>query len=86
MAALGRDSLIGVESRAGRAVLRFRRDNETRRRLDELVAAESVCCSFLDLVVTERPGRLELAIGAPEGREREVIAAIVAAFSASVAP
>src|SRR3954454_16059946 len=48
MAALG-GALLGAEHEDGRAVLRFRADAATRARLAALVAAEALCCPFLDL-------------------------------------
>jgi hypothetical protein len=66
IAALGRDSLTAAESRDGSHVLRFRDDEETRRRLAEIVAAEAECCPFLDLDLQERDGELVLTLTAPE--------------------
>ncbi len=66
VAALGADSLIGHEAADGVHTLRFRPDARTRCRLDEIVAAEAQCCSFLDLNVSERDGELILTIAAPE--------------------
>jgi hypothetical protein len=66
IAALGADSLLGHEERDGAHTLRFRLDDRTRRRLEEIVAAEAQCCSFLDLEVSERDGDLVLTITSPE--------------------
>jgi MerR family transcriptional regulator, copper efflux regulator len=66
IAALGRESLIAGEAGDGTHVLRFRDDEETRRRLAEIVAAEAECCPFLDLEVSEREGELVLTLSAPE--------------------
>jgi hypothetical protein len=66
IAALGSESLIAREARDGTHVLRFRHDEETRRRLVEIVAAEAECCSFLDLDVSEREGELVLTLVAPD--------------------
>lgn len=69
IAALGADALIAHEEASGTHTLRFRRDDETRRQLEQIVAAESRCCSFLDLSLGERDGELVLALDAPiEGR------------------
>jgi hypothetical protein len=62
IAALGRESLIAGEARDGAHVLRFRHDEETRRRLAEMVAAEDECCPFLDLDLSEREGEGELVL------------------------
>jgi MerR family transcriptional regulator, copper efflux regulator len=77
-------SLISV-SRPDRApaVLRFTADEETRNRLDRIVAAEAECCPFLDLRV--RQGQtLELTIDGPDDAA-PVIAGLVSAISGSVA-
>jgi hypothetical protein len=65
IAALGSESLIAVETRDGTHVLCFRGDEETRRRLVEIVAAEAECRPFLDLDVSEREGELVLTLIAP---------------------
>jgi hypothetical protein len=65
MAALGRDSLLEVDGSA----LRFRTDRRTRERLAAFVAAESACCPFLDLHLTEQRDRLVLTITGPEPAE-----------------
>jgi hypothetical protein len=69
IAALGADALISHEETGGTQTLRFRRDEETRRRLQQIVAAESRCCAFLDLSIDDRDDELALIIDAPaEGR------------------
>lgn len=65
IAAVGADSLIGREVEDGRHLLRFRADSATRRRLEEIVAAEAKCCAFLDLALSEDDGGLLLSIAAP---------------------
>jgi hypothetical protein len=67
--ALGRDGLLAVDRAERRATLRFRRDPDVRRRVDELVANESRCCAFLDYRVDEGPDAIALVITAPEGGE-----------------
>jgi hypothetical protein len=66
IAALGAESLLGRAERDGVHTLRFRLDDRTRRRLEEIVAAEAKCCSFLDLDISERDGELLLTLTAPE--------------------
>ena len=66
IAEIGAESLLGREADGGRHLLRFRSDAETRRRLEEIVAAEAECCSFLDLTLEERSGELVLSVAAPE--------------------
>ncbi len=80
IAEIGTDGLIGKEPGDGHHVLRFRADDTTRKRLEELVAAEAECCSFLDLTLTERTGELVLTIAAPD--EGQPLAdAVALAFS-----
>ncbi len=69
IAALGADSLLGYESRDGAHILRFRRDEGTRVRLEQIVAAEAKCCSFLDLGIDGRDGELLLTIASSEDGE-----------------
>lgn len=66
IAEIGEESLINRETDEGRHLLRFRSDAETRKRLEEIVAAEAECCSFLDLALEERGGELILSVAAPE--------------------
>jgi hypothetical protein len=81
IAALSADALIAHEEAGGTHMLRFRRDDETRRQLEQLVDAEASCCSFLDLTIYERDGELILAVNAPtEGRP--VADELARAFSA----
>jgi len=82
IAALGADALIAHEEAGGIHTLRFRRDDEIRRRLEQIVAAESRCCSFLGLQVNERASELLLTIDAP-GEGRAVAAALAGSFSAT---
>jgi MerR family copper efflux transcriptional regulator len=66
IASLGGESLIASEARGETRLLRFRRAEETRRRLAEIVAAEAECCPFLDLDLHERDGELVLTVAARE--------------------
>jgi hypothetical protein len=70
IAALGAKSLLGHDLKDGAHTLRFRRDDGTRHQLEEIVAAEAQCCSFLDLSISEREDDLVLAIAAPEGGDQ----------------
>ncbi len=80
--ALGGDALIAHEEASGVHTLRFRRDEETRHQLEQIVDAEASCCSFLDLTIDERDGELILAVDAPtEGRP--VADELARAFSAT---
>jgi phosphotransferase system HPr-like phosphotransfer protein len=83
LACLGR-SLISVSRPQGASVvLRFSADEETRNRLDRIVAAERECCPFLDLKV--RKGQtLELTIDGPD-EAAPVIAGLTDAIRGSVA-
>lgn len=66
IAEIGEESLVDHETDDGRHLLRFRSDAETRKRLEEIVAAEAECCSFLDLALGERGGELILSLAAPQ--------------------
>jgi demethylmenaquinone methyltransferase/2-methoxy-6-polyprenyl-1,4-benzoquinol methylase len=82
IAAVGADSLVAREMKDGRHLLRFRDDGSTRRRLEEIVAAEARCCSFLDLALRDEDGDLVLSIAAPaEGQT--VADGLAAAFGPS---
>jgi hypothetical protein len=65
IADIGADSLVSRETRGDRHLLRFRSNDETRQRLEGIVAAEAECCSFLDLSLAEKGGELVLSIAAP---------------------
>ena len=69
IAAIGAERLTGRRSEDGRHLLRFRPDPSIRRRLEEIVAAESECCSFLDLDLREEGQQLVLEIAAPADAE-----------------
>jgi len=65
IAAVGATSLISRETHAASHRLRFRKDQGTRQALEGIVAAESKCCPFLDLLLEERDSELVLCIAAP---------------------
>lgn len=69
IAALGADSLSSREADRGRHLVRFRSDPATRRRLEQIVAAETQCCPFLELDLREEGAELVLTIAAPAGAE-----------------
>jgi hypothetical protein len=66
MTAIGKDALLSVSPDG---TLRFRGDDETRERLEGIIAAESQCCSFLRFGLTEDADALVLSVTAPEGAE-----------------
>ena len=77
---LGADALVGVEVRGSEARLRFRGEHE---RVEQLVAAETECCSFLEFSMHHAGENIELEILTPEGGEpvlRSLVAAIVAGW------
>ena len=79
IASLGARSLIGHAGEGGKHVLRFGYDEQTRRVLEQIVAAEARCCPFLALDLGEGDGELILTIAAPaEGGS--VAAELAAAF------
>ncbi len=63
---VGAQSLTSHAVEGNRHILRFRGSRKARRQLEEIVAAESKCCSFLDLTLSEEPGDLVLSIAAPD--------------------
>jgi hypothetical protein len=65
IAEVGAESLIDRSGEGGRHRLRFHADAGTRRRLENIVAAEAECCAFLDLSLSEEGDDLVLAIAAP---------------------
>lgn len=83
MSAIGRDALLEAERSERRTILRFRRGDQTRERLDAIVAAESSCCAFLSLELREDSDGIALTIGAPPGGE-PVVDDLVAVFSAEL--
>ncbi len=79
MSDLGRVALIDAQTDATRAELRFAAGTGVRARVDAVVAAESQCCAFLDMAVTDEPDTIVLTIHAPEDAE-PVLAELVDAF------
>jgi hypothetical protein len=77
MADLGRAALVSVQRTPSHAELRF--GAEVRERVAAIVAAESRCCGFLTMRVSEEGDRVALAIDAPEGAE-PVLDELVGAF------
>lgn len=69
IAGLGQDGLVSIEHKTQRAVLRFRPGAELRRRIDEILDAESRCCAFLDFQVEEEADATLVTIDAPPGGE-----------------
>lgn len=88
IAEIGADSLIERSADGDRRLLRFRSTEETRRRLEAIVAAEADCCSFLNLSLEDRDGVLVLSIDAPEGGQlvADELTAAFAGASARAAP
>jgi hypothetical protein len=80
MRAIGRDALLSVSAEG---VLRFRADEETRARLEAIIAAESSCCPFLSFDLREQAGALVLTIAAPDGAG-SLAFDLVEAFAAEV--
>jgi hypothetical protein len=84
MAELGRDALLAVCNDGPRAQLRFAAGSSVRARVDAIVAAESHCCAFLTMQVTDESDTVVLTIDAQEGAEL-VLAELVDAFAADPA-
>ena len=79
MADLGRAALIDARTGATSARLRFAAGAGIRQRVEAIVAAESHCCAFLQMRVSDEPDTVVLTIDAPEGAEL-VLAELVDAF------
>ena len=69
MTALGAAALVDARRHGTRAELRFAADAGVRGRVDAIVAAESQCCPFLAMRVTEAPGLIVLVVEAQAGAE-----------------
>lgn len=67
IAAVGHEALLDATITADRAILFFRDDDDIKRRLQAIVAAESACCPFLQLRLGPEADGLTLAIAAPNG-------------------
>jgi len=80
MAALGRLALVDVYREGHRAELRFAAGTGIRTRVEDIVAAESQCCAFLDMRISDELDTVVLSIAAPEAAEL-VLAEIVEAFA-----
>lgn len=80
MSAIGEDALLDIERDGRRATLYFRAIGATHERLGAIVAAESECCGFLEMTLTEQPQSIALAIVAPADAEA-VLDGLLAAFS-----
>jgi hypothetical protein len=79
ISALG-DRLLSRDNDGRRVILSFRRDGDTRGRLEALVAAEARCCAFLELTLSEDDEAISLTILAPEGAE-EALGEFAGAFA-----
>jgi hypothetical protein len=79
MAALGRAALLGASVDGTRAAVRFAAGEGVRERVKAIAAAESQCCAFLTLRVSDVGDTVVLSIDAPEGAEL-VLAELVGAF------
>ncbi len=81
IAALGRDALVDAKLGGTCATLRFAAGTGVRERVASIVAAESACCAFLTMRVSDEPGAVVLDITAPEDAEL-VLRELVDAFRA----
>jgi hypothetical protein len=81
MADFGQAALIDAEAGPTTARLRFAAGIGIRRRVEAIMAAESRCCGFLQMRVSEDPDTIVLTIDAPAGAEL-VLAELVDAFRA----
>lgn len=65
MRAVGREGLVGIDRGEDTLLLRFRPDAELQSRLQSLVEAETDCCRFLELDLSEHAGELRLTVTGP---------------------
>jgi hypothetical protein len=79
LAELGRDALVDVELDGTRATLRFTDCRGVCERLASVVVAESTCCAFLSMDLSDEPGTVVLSITAPADAAL-VLHELVAAF------
>jgi hypothetical protein len=79
MAELGRDALLDSRTDRRRARLRFAAAAGVRGRVAAIVEAESQCCAFLTMHISEAPDEVVLTIEAPKDGEL-VLAELVDAF------
>jgi hypothetical protein len=77
MADVGRAALRGIRTTGTHAQLSFAAGKGVRDRIAAIVAAESQCCAFLDMTVSDEPDTVVLTIAAPEGAD---VAELVDAF------
>jgi hypothetical protein len=79
MSALGDAALVDARTKPLHAELRFAAGGGVRERVEAIITAESQCCSFLSMGVSEAPDLVLLTVDAPAGAEL-VLAELVAAF------
>lgn len=66
---LGRSALVDVRTDEFHATLRFAAGDGIRERVQAIAAAESQCCAFLHMSVSEEPDSVVLRIDAPDGAQ-----------------
>src|SRR4051812_48153647 len=79
IASLGREALRSAETAGARSVLRFRRDDGVRERIESFVSSESRCCPFFDFSLRDEDDTIVLEVRAPADAA-PVIAELAAAF------
>lgn len=79
IAELGRAALLDVDSEQLRAQLTFASGDGVRARLQAIAVAESQCCAFLTICVSDVADSVVLRIDAPPGAEL-VLTELVDAF------
>jgi hypothetical protein len=82
IAAIGAAHLIARDTEGDTQLLRFRPDAGVRRSLENVIAAEAKCCSFLHMKIREEAKALVLVIDAP-AEAAPVAAELAAAFTAA---
>lgn len=66
IAGIGADSLISRSVQGNRHLLRFRASTTARQGLERIITAESKCCAFLDLSLSQEGSELVLSVTALE--------------------
>lgn len=85
IADLGRTALLGARTEGTHTELLFAGGADVRERVDAIVAAESRCCGFLTMRVSDAPPNVLVTVDAPNGAEN-VLADLVGALRGQTHP
>jgi hypothetical protein len=81
LAELADAALLEIRHTATNAEVVFAAAPTVRERLEQVIAREAICCPFLTMRVSERPGTFVLEVHAPDGAQ-EVVSALVGTLRA----